>query len=235
VKNIKAGTDQKKIIDAESEFNFRKELSRAGISHTGLSLTEIETQARTLGWKNTTTLSEEIGKSDSLSNLANRRSELQEIIRKQEKIIIRNEPMLKTVLESIKVGEKRKGNRKIFAGLIIVGSLSAVGCLYMNFQANDSRLWYPLLLLSTAFTAFGMFGFRQNHKKSQVASVVMNQLSARAELSRKLKNSQTLLETAQTELDSMESKLGSKNLSDTKKSISNLIDLLQMNDNNINQ
>jgi len=217
-----------RIEASNSELKFRLELSKAGISHLNLSLEEIEAEARNRGWDAESSIHGMIQKSDSISQLMNRRSDLQDNMRKQEKVINKVEPMLDTLQASIKVGNRYKSNQKIFVSMLLSGIVFIVFCMYKNFTVITHGLWYYGLVLSTLVAATGAFGLRFSINKSKAVSTITNQANTQIQLSSKLEKAKTELKNAQTELAELETNIGTSPADVS--SIEKLIKLLQNNE-----
>ncbi|HPQ39481.1 MAG TPA: hypothetical protein PLV45_03835 [bacterium] len=210
-----------------AETRFREQLNHAGIHHEAISVEEIESQGRRKGWESGASLRDLLLKTDSLSSLGQRRSDLLDEVRRQEKAVIKVEPMLAKISKSMDTAARRHRWRWVFMGLSGTGIVGAAVCMYMNWQPVSHGLWYFGLVIFTVVAGTGIFGLRQISRKGSADGLTGDLHIRRADLQKKLDTARASLESAQKELDDLESALGSGDTSVAAKTITDLISFLR--------
>ncbi|MBN1297547.1 hypothetical protein JXA80_12250 [bacterium] len=218
--------DRKTWAGFEGEVRFRHDLARWGFDASPYSLDDLDRLGREKGWQGPEALADLVGRSESLSQMATRRADLVEEIRRQEKAVIKIEPMLAQVDDAIQASDRQKGRRRLSAGAVAASAVMIGVSMYMNWQPGASSHWYFGLILSTAILGLAVWGFRRSMAKTASTPGILNPESGRADLRQKLHRAQEALTKAQAELDAMESRLGSGEMSETSRSLKLLVNIL---------
>lgn len=222
--------DEDTAISLQRELKFRGMLTQNAIRHHHLSIAEIESFSRDRGWSSTSPILNYLGSSSSASDIASKRSRLQETIRREEKTVLELESRLADVTEEIESASRKRSNRLLFVIMIILGSISAMICLYMNWKPTSGNYWYPGLVMSTLIAATGIFSFRRTLKAKPGKRKKQDPVEVQASTARKLEKVSESLARNQAELDTLEQEVISGEGTQTQDDLNELFRILKSAD-----